>query len=574
VGSAPGADISARSVIRRTISRNRLNVTVGTTLLCLHQLAETAVPIAIGVIVDRGVRPGEMTGIVIGVAALALIFAALTTCYQLGARRINVAMHTEAHRLRMEVAEKALSPHGIRTDLARGELLTVSSTDAERAAWFIDLVPKIAAASTAILATSIALVVIDVSLGLAVIVGVPLFVGLLTLVTPLITARAVRQQTRIAQSTALAGDLISGIRSIKGIGAEAAAAQRYRVSSRSALEATMSTIASTATQRGVTAAISALIATAIAIAAGWYALAGRLTIGELVAVVGLAQFLIEPLTSLSARPAFIAKARGSAERVATVLSAPPLLGSEPSADTTTTTDGASIRLVDVHHRTLAGLDLEAGADTITAVFPYEAADGESLAEVLSTQLDPQAYRGLVEVGGVDATRVPVGDLRRTVVAEPHAAALFTGSVGANVTAGADDVDAARVSEALRASAVEEMLAHLPDGTDHQLTDRGRNLSGGQRQRVALARALYADAPVLVLHEPTTAVDSVTEQQMAEGICRLRARPGATTVLITTSPALLEIADRVTVVRSGRAVTDGHHQDLLATDHDYAAAVLR
>jgi putative ABC transport system ATP-binding protein len=112
---------------------------------------------------------------------------------------------------------------------------------------------------------------------------------------------------------------------------------------------------------------------------------------------------------------------------------------------------------------------------------------------------------------------------------------------------------------------------LPAGAATDLGQRGRFLSGGQAQRVALARALAADAPVLVLHDPTTAVDSVTEQQVADGLARLR--QGRTTLVITTSPALLAACTRVVFVGRKGSRLYGTHSRLVAEATEYRQAVL-
>lgn len=564
---------SGKDIVRRTIRRNRGDVVVGTVLICLYQLAETSVAVVIGLLIDRGVAPGRVPGIIGAVATLALVFLIITVSYQAGMRRLNVALQNEAHHLRMEVSDKALSPQGMRTNLSRGELLTVSSTDAEQAAWFLDLFPRAIAALAAITATAIALILVDLTLGVVILVATPVFFVLARLAAPFITARTVRQQSRVAQATALAGDLISGLRSIKGIGGEAAAFRRYRSASRLALSAALSTNRSMAVQRGLTVTMSGLAAAAIASTAGWYALTGRITAGELVTVVGLAQFIIEPLTTLSGLPATAAKARGSAERVAEVLTAAALL----PGGSASVTGQPSLRLDAVHHGPLAGLDLEAHSAEITAVYAHDSADAAALAAILSGRTAPDAYHGIVKICGIEPSSAAPDALRHHHIAEPHEANLFSGSIRSNITAEAETVDERRFAEALRASAADQVVALFPDGLGHRVTDRGRNLSGGQRQRLALARALYSDAPVLVLHEPSTAVDSVTEQRMADGIRELRATEDLArhvTVVITGSPALLAMADRVIVLRNGRAATAGRHQDLLERDSQYAAAVTR
>ncbi len=118
----------------------------------------------------------------------------------------------------------------------------------------------------------------------------------------------------------------------------------------------------------------------------------------------------------------------------------------------------------------------------------------------------------------------------------------------------------------------DVVALHPDGLDHPVRDRGANLSGGQRQRLSLARALAADTEVLVLRDPTTAVDAVTEQLIARNVAALRR--GRTTLVITSSPALLDVADRVLVLDDGVVTAEDTHRNLLATDEGYCRAVAR
>jgi putative ABC transport system ATP-binding protein len=128
-----------------------------------------------------------------------------------------------------------------------------------------------------------------------------------------------------------------------------------------------------------------------------------------------------------------------------------------------------------------------------------------------------------------------------------------------------------VHRAIAAAAVDDVVEALPDGIDTQLVDAGRSLSGGQRQRIALARALAAPAPVLVLHEPTTALDAATEARVA-GALRA-ARDGHTTLLVTTSPTLLAACDTVVVLRDGRVEAIATHGNLLDADAAYRETVL-
>ncbi|MGH3102310.1 MAG: ATP-binding cassette domain-containing protein, partial [Thermoleophilia bacterium] len=134
---------------------------------------------------------------------------------------------------------------------------------------------------------------------------------------------------------------------------------------------------------------------------------------------------------------------------------------------------------------------------------------------------------------------------------------------------ADDED---ILQAISVANAEDILAALPEGLDADVDERGRSFSGGQRQRLVLARALLADPEVLVLVEPTSAVDAHTEVRIAR---RLRdARAGRTTVIAATSPLVLDQADKVVLVRGGRVVAEGTHRELLADRPDYRDTVTR
>ncbi len=207
---------------------------------------------------------------------------------------------------------------------------------------------------------------------------------------------------------------------------------------------------------------------------------------------------------------------------------------------------------------------------------YRPEDAEAFAEVLSGQIPPDRYEGEIRVGGVGLVDLGLPHARRTVLVEPHHTDLFAGTVHSNITAGSPDADHDAVRHVLRASAAVDVVDAHPAGLEHEVTDRGASLSGGQRQRVALARALAAQAPVMVLHDPTTAVDAVTEHTIADGIAGSRhgGIRAHSTILVTSSPALLSVTDRVVVLDGGRIVAEGTHAGLSASDENYRKAVLR
>ena len=161
-----------------------------------------------------------------------------------------------------------------------------------------------------------------------------------------------------------------------------------------------------------------------------------------------------------------------------------------------------------------------------------------MVDALARRIEPSS--GTIHLGDNAIHELHIDELRTHVLAAPHDAALFIGTVGDNIDALAPI--GSRNDEAIAAAAADQVISALPLGLATRVTEQGNSLSGGQRQRIALARALASEAPVLVLHDPTTAVDSVTEARIARGIAEVRGAHA--TILLTSSPVLLDICDRV------------------------------
>ncbi len=175
------------------------------------------------------------------------------------------------------------------------------------------------------------------------------------------------------------------------------------------------------------------------------------------------------------------------------------------------------------------------------------------------------------LGGVPLDELALETVRRRILVADNDARLFAGPLRADL-----DPDGAvapgELARAVTAAAAHDILDALPDGLDSEVAERGRSFSGGQQQRLRLVRALLADPEILVLVEPTSAVDAHTEARIA---ARLRAaRAGRATVVCSTSPLLLDRADRVIYVEGGVAVAEGRHRDLLRREPRYADTVTR
>jgi putative ABC transport system ATP-binding protein len=436
VSSEPPPDNSIHwtgaSVLRRTLTRNLRWLIPGTALISVHQLCEVAVPVLIGIIVDRAVATGSVSAIVEWIAVLAALFVVLTLVYRFGARLLMFAIARESHLLRVELSAKILDPMGIHTDYKVGELLSISSGDAEETGYLIDYLARIAGAIAATIACGALLLSIDLPLGLMVLIGVPIVVAGLQLTAPIIADRVEHQQAEIGRATALATDLISGHRPLQGIGAQRNASARYRVASRRSLTAALRAARIQSVHAGAAAAAGALAAMAVAVAATYFALRGDLSIGQLITVIGLAQFLAEPFALLAVAPSEVAESRGSANRVARVLDSPVRHQSEAALPAPADVDPRGLTVRDAAHASLHGLALDVEPGEFVAVLTPDARDAGAFIDLLSGYVRA-ADAGAVRVGGRRIGEIPLGERHTCLLVEHHNGDLFSGTLESNLS---------------------------------------------------------------------------------------------------------------------------------------------
>lgn len=557
---------TGRRLIGRALSRNRGRLARGYPLISLWQLCETLVPVVIGIIIDRGIATGDASDFGLSLLLLAALFAVLSNSYRIGSRQVFRSLQEEAHLLRTEVAEHVLHPRGARTTTLPGETLSLATSDAEMVAAVLRQLAFAIAALLSLLVVAVYVVQVDLGLGLLILLGVPSVLLVIQLVTPLVARRTTRQQESTASASGMAGDLVQGLRPLKGIGGEDVALGRYRIASLRARNDTISVARSWGYLTGLTTGLSGLLLAAVTIVAGQRALDGDISVGQLIALVGLTQFLAEPISGLGELSAQFAASRASANRITAFLATPRLL-----SDGAASPSGVrpQVSLDGVSSGPVEDISFETTDGELLALVIDDPATSDELVKLLAGTSTPD--HGTVCIGGVELDRLSIVSRRENLLVNAHHTEIFEGTLRSAVDPDGC-LDPIELDAVLSASAADDVVALHPDGLDRAVRAGGSTLSGGQRQRLALARALAARTPLLVLQDPTSAVDSVTEQAIADGLLALRA-PTGSTILITSSPALLQRADRVLVIRNGRIVQSGTHTQLTA-DPDYRAAVLR
>lgn len=546
----------------------------------LHFVSVMALPYGVGLAVQAVVDgSGARLAAAGGVLAVSAVLIALgdTMLH----RTAVTNWITAAARTQQLLARKTASLGSALTRrVASGEVVAVSTGDVEKIGWFVEGVSRFLAAAITVVLVCVGLFVYEPHLGLLVALGVPvLALGVLPLL-PRATRLADVQREKAGRATELASDTVAGLRVLRGIGGEELFLDRYRAASQEVRGAAVRS----AGMWSLISGIQVLLPGLLMIGVVWYGVGlvgdGRIAVGELVTVYSAVMLLGYPLRHFEEIAMAYSFSRPSARRAARVLALERTATTGSTAAAADTADApnapgagraaASGELYDP----ASGLLVPAGS--LTAVVCGDPDAAGRLAERLGGHpADPDGLPSVL-LGGVPLDGLSLDEARTAVLVQDKDPVLLSGSLRELLAVPASGAVAPR--DALAAAECGDVLAALAqaalddDPMEAPVTERGRSLSGGQRQRIALARSLVTDPAVLVLDEPTSAVDSHTEARIADGVRALRT--GRTTVVLTSSPLLLDRADRVVLLHEGEAVAAGTHRELLDTEPRYRAVVTR
>lgn len=279
---------------------------------------------------------------------------------------------------------------------------------------------------------------------------------------------------------------------------------------------------------------------------------GRMTIGTLVAFMTYQGRLFAPIQTLMGLTSGLASARVSLARIFELFDTPAEVVERPGATGLERVrqgirfEGVSMRYD--RHPVLVDLDLEIAQGGFCAILGPSGVGKSTMADLMVRYQDPQAGRILID--GRDIRDLKLADLRRELILVDQSPYLFNDTIGANIAFALPAASPQEIQTAARLAGLGDLLARLPEGLATRTGERGLALSAGERQRVALARALLRRPSVLILDEPTAALDGETEQLVARGL--RQALPDAMIVLITHKPALARMADIIVTLENGRA----------------------
>lgn len=540
------------------LARNQWRtLAAGMLLGTIWMACQAVMPAVIGRAVDEGVATGDtgrlalLAGVLLGIGVLQAVSGIMrhrfaVTNWLTAAYRTIQLVTRQATRLGATLPKR----------VAKGEVVAIGTSDLSHLGNVMDVTARATGALVSFVIVAVLLLQTSVPLGLVVLLGVPVVVLVVGPLLRPLQRRSMDQRQLMGALSNLATDIVSGLRVLRGVGGEQVFHTRYVRESQHVRAAGVRVARVQSLLEAAQVLLPGLFVVLVVWLAARLAAQGTITIGELVAFYGYAAFLLLPLRTLLEYANVLIRALVSARRVCTVLALEPEVV-DPAEPYDEPLVGAD--LVDV----ASGLRVRAGE------FLALVSDDPESAETVADRLGGFAP-GEVRFGGVPLSGLPRAVVRRRIVVSDTASALFSGTLRDVVDVHGAGTDA--LLSALRTAAADDVLRALPAGLDTAVTERGRSFSGGQRQRLVLARALASTPEVLVLVEPTSAVDAHTEAIVA---ARLREnRAGRTTVVVTSSPLMLDAAERVAFLRDGRVVAEGTHRALVRDEPAYRAVVTR
>jgi ABC-type multidrug transport system fused ATPase/permease subunit len=600
--SSENPDTASPARFLRWMLRRQPDVLAASLLLGVFwQLPLMLGPWIFGRAIDDGVLTGEpaqiagWSGVLLVVTLVGAVCGILV--HTLVVRGWLIALYGTTEMVTRKTAQLG---HVLPRRLPTGEVLSVASSDSDEFGAMAEILTRAGAQLLAFLGVAAIVLSTSTKLGIMVLVAAPLLAGAAgPLLMPLHRRQAL-ERSRNSELTSMATDIVAGLRILRGIGGERTFGQNYAQQSRSAMQAGVSAGIWQAVVEGLGVLFSGVFIVLLMWAGAHEVFAGRLSIGQLVSFLGYALFMVGPIRTFLEAAQKVTRALVSARKAVAIFEQRPPwtrravpVPLDPSCELVDEATGfvahprrLTIVVDAVPERSAALADrlgryLPPGTDPVAHELE-ESLKGRAARQERRARAARREQAALLDLarasgpwnvtlGGVDLSEADLRTVRETIHVSDTGSSLFAGTLQEAVDPH-QRLTQQQAEQVLAAANAEDVYDALPGGWQGRLDERGRGLSGGQRQRVVLARALALDPPLLVLVEPTSAVDAHTEARVAERVTALRR--GRTTVVCTASPLWLHHADEVVLMSEHGVLARGSHEELLATCPDYGAVVNR
>lgn len=379
---------------------------------------------------------------------------------------------------------------------------------------------------------------------------------------------AAKGQQSTADIANLLQETITGARVVKAFAAEDREISRFNALSQTLLRLTMREVRIKAVTSPVMELLGGAAVAGVIGYGGWQVIAGKSSAGNFFSFVAAVVLLYEPVKQITRANNVLQKGLSAAERVFDLLDTPPEIIDRPDAVELDPIQ-REIRFENVtfsygREPVLDGIDLTVKAGQIVALAGSSGGGKTTLVNLLPRFYEIQG--GSISIDGCDVRQATLASLRRQIALVTQQTILFNDTISANISYGRREADPDEIIAAAKAAYAHDFITSLPQGYDTVIGEQGVMLSGGQRQRLAIARALLKDAPILILDEATSSLDTESEHFVQKAIDNLM--KGRTTLVIAHRLSTIQNADRIIVLADGRIAEEGNHGRLMDLKGEY------
>lgn len=450
-----------------------------------------------------------------------------------------------------------------------GMLIYAINFQGDAAARMIMIVPQLAQSLFTLIGMFWILLLIDTQLALLSVTVVPFLYISVRYYVRNIQAPLMHVKGLEGESLSIIHEAISMLRVIVAFGREKHEYSRFRTQGERAVNARVKL---TVRQTMFRLAVNTITAAGTALVLGfgaYFALQGRLTIGELLVVLSYLAAVYQPLESISTTVGSLQDQITSLRIAFDLMDKEPDIRDAPDAVEIKRAQGDIVfENIDFTYsgrsETLKNISFEAKAGQIIALVGPTGAGKTTLISLIPRFYDP--LNGSIFLDGTDTRKLTLRSLREQISIVLQQPLLFSGSIADNIRYGRLDATMDEIIEAAKDANAHDFISALPQKYDTVLGEGGAKLSGGERQRISVARAFLKDAPILILDEPTSSIDSKTEAVILDALDRLM--QGRTTFMVAHRLSTIRHSDHILVLNKGQLVEQGTHEELLLLDGLY------
>jgi ABC-type multidrug transport system fused ATPase/permease subunit len=364
-------------------------------------------------------------------------------------------------------------------------------------------------------------------------------------------------------------ETFGAIRLVKSFAREPHALRRYAAAGDTTMDARIAITWQSSLFSVVVSTITILGTALVVAVGGTYVMRGRLKVGELTVVISYLAAVYGPLSAIAHTTGQLQGALAGARRVRAMFALiPETIDSRDAVEATGVKGDIRFEAVGFSYpdgtNVLHDISFEARPGQMVALVGLTGAGKTTLVSLI-----PRFYHatsGRVLIDGVDVRDYRIRSLREKIAIVLQDPVLLSGTIADNLRYGRLDASPQEIEDAARAAHAHEFISHLPKKYETEIAEAGGGLSGGERQRLSVARAILKDAPVLILDEPTSSLDAISEEIVFAALRRLRA--GRTTIVIAHRLSTVRDADRILVLDGGRIAAQGKHDELLKSSQLY------